>query len=176
MKVTAAIFLVLAGLFSTISCPPVLTTLNLSEDPVYHPVSSEFRPVATLTIPILTMVTLPGLLENEINLPVLVPGSASGMCPSWQVYLSVVPIPNTNAAGYKLLSPLYVGSTLLVFITVILLAMLVMFAFLNCMWFVCSCLVSHFSEPISSSNHFTTAPKRYSSFVVNDDCIHRNFF
>ena len=160
MKVTAAVFLVLAVIFSTINRPPSLGTLDLSHD---QHVPSELRALPVLTVPILTMVTLPGLSETDINMPSVVPGSMdTGMRPSWQVYLSVVPIQNTIATGHELFSPVYVGSTVLVLITVTLLALLVVFALLTCVWFVCSSLVLRFSEPISSPTHFTTARKRYS--------------
>ena len=110
MKITAAISLVLAVLFSTVNRPPDPELLNLLEDP--H-VSSELGAVSTLTLPILSMVTLPGLSENDINIPLIVPGVDTGLHPSWQVYLSIVPIQNSIANRHELFSPIYVGSSVL---------------------------------------------------------------
>ena len=164
MKVTAVFFLVLAVLFNTINRPPVLGTLDLTEKTVDQHVSSVER-IPVLTVPILTLVTLPGLSDNDINLPLVVTGGDSGVCPSWQIYLRVVPIQqNRIATRLELFSLVYVGSTVLVLITVTLLTIVVIFSLLTCVWFVCNSLISCFSEPISNPTHFTT-PIRYSFWI-----------
>ena len=130
MKVTAVFFLVLAVLFSTLNRPLVLGTLDLTEKTVDQHVSSVER-IPVLTVPILTLVTLPGLSDNYINLPgLVVTGGDSRVCPSWQIYLRVVPIQqNRIATGLELLLLVYVGSTVLVLITVTHLTIVVIFLF-----------------------------------------------
>ena len=71
-----------------------------------------------LTVPILTLVTLPRLSDNDINLPLVVNGGDSGECPNWQIYLRVVPIQqNRIATGLELLSLVYVGSTVDIYLS-----------------------------------------------------------
>ena len=142
MKVIVVFLLVLAVLFSTINRPPVLETLDLTEKTVDQHVSNvEHIPV--LTVPILTLVTLSGLSGNDINLPLVVTGGDSAVCPSWQIYLRVVLIQqNRIATGLELFLLVYVGSTVFVLITVTLLTIVVIFSLLTCVWFVCNSLIS----------------------------------
>ena len=159
MKVKATVLLALTVLFSATTRHPDHNVPNVIEEP--H-VSSKITAECTLTIPVLAIVTLPGLSESLINTPLVVPGVNSGLQPTWQVYMRLVPV-QTKAAqiGHKFFSPVYVGSMVLIMITFALFALIIVQALLTCVWILCSRLVVNFSEPSSpNSSNYTATTKR----------------
>ena len=106
MKVKATILLALTVLFSATTRHPDPNVPNVIEEP--H-VSSKITAECTLTIPVLAIVTLPGLSESPINTPLVVPGVDYGLQPTWQVYMRVVPV-QTKAAqiGHEYFSPILI--------------------------------------------------------------------
>ena len=146
MKVTATLFLMLAVLFSTNNCPLIPETLTQLQITPHQHANNELRAVPGLRVPLLSMVTLPGLSETSINIPSIVPESKTNLSQCWQVYLSNIPIPSTVVTRQELFPPIYVVSTVT---TVTSFALLVVFALLICVWCMCSSLVSCFIGPTS---------------------------
>ena len=157
MLVTATLFLVLAVLFSTNNRPLIPETLTHPQTTPHQYANNELRTVPGLRVPLLSMVTLPGLSETSINIPSIVPERETNLSQCWQVYLSNIPIPSAVVDRQELFPLIYVVSTLLV-TTVTSFALLVVFALLICVWCICSSLVLCFVRPTSrcmSTTYFT---------------------
>ena len=87
MKVTAILVLVLSVPINPPLIPETLHFTGGPQTPYHQHFCSQPR---ALSVPLLSMVTLPGLSETSVNIPAV--GDTGVLYPSWQVYLSAVPI------------------------------------------------------------------------------------